>query len=219
MIWATVSSVLGGPTRHGLVSLSATRLWSVWSEWLVVCDCGFSLSALWCPLSVCHLSAVLLGFLLRWTWGSSSATPAPCSHRLLQVVVWKTSGWDLPTKILLNFSSYLLSQLLYQVRNSTNLIAVPATELQQYPVLLAEREWFNPIFLSSYELSLLKDKLITHWAQEDLPSPVYINSVKNFTFLFQFLLSELLRIENLTVKVRGGKMQRCVPGRLACVKR
>ena len=28
------------------------RLWSVWSDWLVVCDCGFRLSALWCPLSV-----------------------------------------------------------------------------------------------------------------------------------------------------------------------
>ena len=39
-------SVLGGPTRHGLVSLSYTRLWSMCSDWLVVCDCGFSLSAL-----------------------------------------------------------------------------------------------------------------------------------------------------------------------------
>ena len=24
----------------------------MWSDWLVVCDCAFSLSALWCPLSV-----------------------------------------------------------------------------------------------------------------------------------------------------------------------
>ena len=24
----------------------------MWSDWLVVCDCGFRLSALWCPLSV-----------------------------------------------------------------------------------------------------------------------------------------------------------------------
>ena len=60
---------LGGPTRHGLVSLSYTRLWSIWLDWLVVCDCGFSLSALWCPLSV---PTVLLGFLLPWTWGISS---------------------------------------------------------------------------------------------------------------------------------------------------
>ena len=33
----------------------------MWSDWLVVCDCGFSLSALWCPLLV---PTVLLGFLL-----------------------------------------------------------------------------------------------------------------------------------------------------------
>ena len=53
--------ILAGPTRHGLVSLSETRLWSVWSDWLVVCDCGFSLSALWCPpLSAYHLTWVSL---------------------------------------------------------------------------------------------------------------------------------------------------------------
>ena len=28
-----------------MVSLSKTRLWSMWSDWLVFCDCGFSLSA------------------------------------------------------------------------------------------------------------------------------------------------------------------------------
>ena len=31
----------------------------MWSGWLIFCDCGFSLSALWCPLSA---STVLLGF-------------------------------------------------------------------------------------------------------------------------------------------------------------
>ena len=30
------------------------KLWSVWSDWLVVCDHGFSLSALWCPLSASY---------------------------------------------------------------------------------------------------------------------------------------------------------------------
>ena len=39
------------------------------TDWPVVCDCGFSLSALWCPLSVC---TILLGFLLHWTQGLSS---------------------------------------------------------------------------------------------------------------------------------------------------
>ena len=44
----------------------------MWSDWLVVCDCGFSLSALWCPLSA---PIVLFGFLLPWTWGISSWLP------------------------------------------------------------------------------------------------------------------------------------------------
>ena len=41
----------------------------LWSDWLVFCDYGFSLSALWCPLTT---PTVLLGFLLPWTWGISS---------------------------------------------------------------------------------------------------------------------------------------------------
>ena len=40
----------------------------MWSDWLVFCDCGFNLSALWCP----SVPTVLLGFLLPWTWGISS---------------------------------------------------------------------------------------------------------------------------------------------------
>ena len=41
----------------------------MWSDWLVVCDYSFSLSALWSPLSV---TTVLLAFHLPWTWGLSS---------------------------------------------------------------------------------------------------------------------------------------------------
>ena len=41
----------------------------MWSDWLVFCDYGFSVSALWCPLAT---PTVLLGFLLPWTWGISS---------------------------------------------------------------------------------------------------------------------------------------------------
>ena len=62
-------SVLAGPTWHGLVSLSLTRLCSMLSDRLVVCDCGFSLSAFLCPLSV---PTILLGFFLPWTWDFSS---------------------------------------------------------------------------------------------------------------------------------------------------
>ena len=41
----------------------------MWSVWLAVCDCSFSLSALWSPLSV---PTILIGFHLPWTWGLSS---------------------------------------------------------------------------------------------------------------------------------------------------
>ena len=36
----------------------------VWLDWLVFCDYGFSVSALWCPLVT---PTVLFGFLLPWT--------------------------------------------------------------------------------------------------------------------------------------------------------
>ena len=51
-----------------------------WSDWLDFCAYGFSVSALWCPLTI---PTVLLGFLLPWMWGISlwllqqSAAAAP----------------------------------------------------------------------------------------------------------------------------------------------
>ena len=41
----------------------------MWSDWLVFCDYGFSVSVLWCPLAT---PTVLPGLLLPWTWGISS---------------------------------------------------------------------------------------------------------------------------------------------------
>ena len=40
----------------------------VWLDWLVFCEYGFSVSALWCPLAT---PTILLGFLLPWAWGIS----------------------------------------------------------------------------------------------------------------------------------------------------
>ena len=37
----------------------------VWLDWLVFCEYGFSVSALWCPLAT---PTILLGFLLPWVW-------------------------------------------------------------------------------------------------------------------------------------------------------
>ena len=41
----------------------------VWLDWLVFCEYGFSVSALWCPLAI---PTILLEFLLPWAWGISS---------------------------------------------------------------------------------------------------------------------------------------------------
>ena len=41
----------------------------MWLDWLIFCDYGFSVSALWCPFATL---TVLLGFLLYWTWSISS---------------------------------------------------------------------------------------------------------------------------------------------------
>ena len=59
----------GWPHMAWLSFTELDKLWSVSSDWLVVCDCGFSLSALWCPLSA---PTILLGFLLPWAWVNSS---------------------------------------------------------------------------------------------------------------------------------------------------
>ena len=72
-------SILGGPTQHGLVSLSQTRLWSMWSDWLVFCDYGFSVSALWCSPATLIIS---LWFLLPWTWCISSQPEVFLSQKL-----------------------------------------------------------------------------------------------------------------------------------------
>ena len=41
----------------------------VWLDWLVFCEYGFSVSAIWCPLVT---PTALLGFLLPWAWVISS---------------------------------------------------------------------------------------------------------------------------------------------------
>ena len=50
----------------------------------IVCDCSFSLSALWSPLSV---PTVLLGFHLPWTWGLFMAALAKWSCSIRDVSI------------------------------------------------------------------------------------------------------------------------------------
>ena len=75
--WATFCSDQSTMTRPSWV---APRAWVsfieldkavvlVWLDWLVFCEYGFSVFALWCPLAT---PIILLGFLLPWAWGISS---------------------------------------------------------------------------------------------------------------------------------------------------
>ena len=61
---------LGWPHRLWLSFIELDKaVVLVWLDWLVFCDYGFIVFALWCPLATL---TVLLGFLLPWTWGISS---------------------------------------------------------------------------------------------------------------------------------------------------
>ena len=60
---------LGWPHTAWLSVTELDKAVVLWSDWLVFCDYGLSVSALWCPLAT---PTVLLGFLLPWTWGVSS---------------------------------------------------------------------------------------------------------------------------------------------------
>ena len=60
---------LGWPHTAWLSFIELDKTVLLWSDWLVVCDYGFSVSALWCPLTT---PILLLGFLLPWMWGISS---------------------------------------------------------------------------------------------------------------------------------------------------
>ena len=58
----------------------------VWLDWLVFCEYGFSVSALWCPLAT---PTVLLGFLLPWTWGISSRLLQQSYFKSWKMILWK----------------------------------------------------------------------------------------------------------------------------------
>ena len=60
---------LGWPHMAWLSFIELDTAVVLGSDWLVFCDYGVSVSALWCPLAA---PTILLGFLLPWTWGISS---------------------------------------------------------------------------------------------------------------------------------------------------
>ena len=63
---------LGWPHTAWLSFIELDKAVVLWSDWLVLCDYGFSVAALWCPPTT---PTVLLGFLLPWMRGISSWPP------------------------------------------------------------------------------------------------------------------------------------------------
>ena len=64
---STMPACLGWPHRAWLNFIELDKaVVLVWLDWLIFCDYGFSMSALWCPLAT---PTILLGFLLPWMWG------------------------------------------------------------------------------------------------------------------------------------------------------
>ena len=60
---------LGWPHTTWLSFIELDMAVVLWSDWLVSCDYGFSVPALW----YCHATpTILLGFLWLWTWDVSS---------------------------------------------------------------------------------------------------------------------------------------------------
>ena len=54
---------------HEHIKITTIYRATLWSDWLVFCDYGFSVSAFWCPLAT---PTFLLVFLFPWMWGISS---------------------------------------------------------------------------------------------------------------------------------------------------
>ena len=73
-LWTWLHSILpvawwGSHDYVSLIEMELDTTVVLWSDWLVFCDYGFSVSVLWCPLAI---PTLLLGFLLPRTWGISS---------------------------------------------------------------------------------------------------------------------------------------------------
>ena len=67
---STMPACLGLPHRAWLSFIELDKaVVLVWLVWLVFCEYGFSVSALWCLLAT---ATVLVGFVLPWMWGISS---------------------------------------------------------------------------------------------------------------------------------------------------
>ena len=125
----------GWPHRAWLSFIELDKAVVLWSDWLVFCVYGFSVSALWCPLAT---PSILLGFLLPWTlvicsrllqrnaatapylgwrvsshsrawpWTWRSSSLPSCARAATASERWACSSWQLPLPRAWGSSSALL---------------------------------------------------------------------------------------------------------------
>ena len=134
----------------------------MWSDWLVVCDCSFSLSALWSCLSV---PTVLLGFLLPWMWDlpswplqqSAASAPylrhrvAPLGHRPCPRALGSFS-WPCSCAIIahsVQFSRSVVSDSLWPHESQHARPPCPSPTPRVYPNSCPSSPWFHPAISSS----------------------------------------------------------------------
>ena len=97
-----VDHILSGLSTMTLPSWVAPKAWLgfieldeavvlVWSDWLVFCQYGFSVSALWCPLATLTF---LLGFLLPWRGVSLHG----CSSKAHKSAFLRLKNWSICIK-------------------------------------------------------------------------------------------------------------------------
>ena len=129
--------ILGGPAWCNSVSLSKIRLWSMWLDWLVFCDCGFQSV---CPLMEKDKRLMEASWWERLTVGETGFCSDRRGHaqyifnpifcwwvRLCSfTVVWpKTKLW------------LIKDQIIIIIKNQTSLMKIMATYFKRSPTRTA----------------------------------------------------------------------------------
>ena len=82
---------LNGPyTAWLMVSLSYTKLWSMWSFWLVFCDCGFHSV---CPLMDKDKRLVEASWVVDWLWGNLGLALLGKAMLSKSLIQFSVDGW------------------------------------------------------------------------------------------------------------------------------
>ena len=159
---------LGWPHTAWLSFIELDKTVVLWSDWLVFCDYGFTVSALWCPLAT---PTILLGFLLPRTWAISS--------RLLQ-----QSAATAPY-LGRGASSHGCPSWPWTWSSSSQLFVTPWTVACQTPLSMGfprQEYWSGLLFLSPGEFSNLGVKPVSPTLQansllSEPPGKAFLNEL------------------------------------------